>query len=174
MRQSMKPLPACLSQKQRDNLWKKVARCGPADCWLWLSDDIGESGYPEIWVNNIAYVATRIAYLDFYGKQPGKLLVCHTCDNTLCMNPHHFFLGTHDDNMADRQAKERQCKGEHHYKAILTEDQVLEILSLEGKVSSTTLADSYSVSKSTIKAIWQGLNWSYLTKRKRRSCVSLA
>src|SRR5208283_2593781 len=58
------------------------------------------------------------------------------------------------------------CKGEQHYKAVLTEEQVLEILSLEGKVSSTTLADNYGVSKSTIKAIWQGVNWSYLTKRK--------
>jgi len=168
----MKSLPPCLSQKQRTNLWEKVDQQGPADCWLWTAG-IGESGYPEIWVNDIGYVATRIAYLDFYGKQPGALLVCHTCDNPLCMNPHHFFLGTHDDNMADRQAKGRQYKGERHHRAILTEPQVLTILSLEGKSTSREIAARYSVSASTVKAVWQGVNWSYLTGRRKSPCCSL-
>ena len=74
------PLPPCLSQKQRNNLWAKVKKGSKHDCWPWQGR-VGGSGYPLVWINNVQFTATRIAYLDHYGKQPGDLLVCHTCDN---------------------------------------------------------------------------------------------
>lgn len=159
-----KKLPACLSQKQRDNLWGNVAKTQAHECWLWLSC-VDSAGYPKIWVNNIEYKATRIAYLDFYGEQPSELFVCHTCDHPLCMNPNHFFLGNHNDNMFDRQQKSRQYMGTRHHLCKLTEDQVLEIFSLRGIETSPNLADRFGVSKSAIKQIWLGRNWSHLTGR---------
>lgn len=157
-----KPLPPCLSQTQRDNLWSKVSKGQPHECWPWLSSLSG-SEYPKVWINDIGYVATRVAYLDFYGIQPGELLVCHSCDNTTCMNPNHFFLGTSPQNTADKVEKGRQCKGTDHHLCKLSEEQVIEIFRLRGIETSTSLARRFNISKSTVKAIWSGRNWSHLT-----------
>lgn len=37
----------------------------------------------------------------FYGPIPDGLMVCHTCDVRHCVNPHHLYLGTADDNNKD-------------------------------------------------------------------------
>jgi hypothetical protein len=52
----------------------------------------------------------RLAYTMHFGVDPGELHVLHSCDNPSCCNPHHLFLGTNADNMADRLAKGRQAR----------------------------------------------------------------
>lgn len=94
------------------------------DCWVWtaakiLSRNVGEYGY--FWSGNRLVVAHRVSYEIFIGPIANGLLVCHTCDNTLCVRPDHLFLGTNSDNMKDCIVKNR---GNH---SSLTEDDISDI-----------------------------------------------
>lgn len=42
-----------------------------------------------------------------YGPIPKGMVICHTCDNTRCVNISHLFMGTQADNMRDMREKGR-------------------------------------------------------------------
>lgn len=63
-------------------------------------------GYGQMYVKRgeCKKLAHRLAYELFRGEIPTGLLVRHTCDIKLCVNPYHLILGTAKDNAADRTA----------------------------------------------------------------------
>lgn len=73
-------------------------------CWIWLGNGKDRA---LIRVNNIHTTAYRMAYLLLVGPIPEGMLVCHKCDNGMCINPEHLFLGTGKDNQRDCLAKGR-------------------------------------------------------------------
>lgn len=97
------------------------------DCWGW-SGSIDRSGYGKIslpgrserWMK-----VSRYAAMLHFGMFDRRLHVLHHCDNRLCSNPRHLYLGTHQQNMADMKmrgrvgdngnAKKTHCPQGHEY-----------------------------------------------------------
>jgi hypothetical protein len=59
-------------------------------------------------------------------------------------------------------AKGRVPKGVAHYRARLTEEQVLEIIASKGVTPQVELAAKYGVTREAISRIHAGKNWKHL------------
>lgn len=107
-------------------------------------------------------MAHRMAYEIHVGDIPAGMLVCHSCDNPACVNPKHLWVGTHRDNMADRDAKGRQANryGERNPKSKLDRENVAVIRArLKEGESQRVIAEDFGVSRGAIKHIKSGRNW---------------
>lgn len=137
-------------------------------CWLWTGSNT-KGGHGRFWVKDKLEVASRFAYEFFKGPIYNKLHVLHRCDNPYCVNPEHLFLGTHKDNMADRDAKKRgvipePLFGEQHPTSKLTGEQVIKMRQIrdETKLSYTKLGTMFNVTTMTAYRACKGINWGFL------------
>lgn len=131
-------------------------------CWEWGASKHGE-GYGQFILAGHVEKAHRVAYQLYVGTIPKGLCVCHHCDNTGCVNPSHLFLGTHTDNMRDRENKGRKpdTSGENNGHSKLTEEDVRTIrIMWSNGVRQVEIADKFGVSQVNISRIICGHNWS--------------
>lgn len=133
-----------------------VAESGCHECSLKPNDD----GYPRLIVAGRWQMAHRFVYQMAGRDLPGNMLLCHVCDNRACVNPDHMFVGTIWENLEDRDRKGRQAKGERNGGAVLTEANVLNILS--DTRPQTAIAKDYGVAQCTISSIKRGKLWKHL------------
>src|ERR1035441_1789990 len=93
-----------------ERIYRRISQNDTTDCWPWTG--CTRLGYGL--VQTVKYgklLSHRIAYYLATGIDPLDMAVCHRCDNRLCNNPKHLFLGTLGDNCRDRTHKGRTAKG---------------------------------------------------------------
>lgn len=153
---------------KRGDFWSKVdVSAGLEGCWPWMGAMMrhrDERGYLKRKGKSI--YAHRMAYMLACGDIPDGMHVCHHCDNTICCNPRHLFVGTQRENIADRDRKGR-CRargpaGERNGRAKLTVEMVLEIRRQAPGCSQRALANKFGVSQAAVRLIVIRKNWAHL------------
>lgn len=86
-------------QQTLDRFESKIERIPFYSCWLWMG--AVAKGYGASYLQGGESRAHRIAWILYKGKIPGKLWVLHKCDNPICVNPDHLYLGNAQDNTND-------------------------------------------------------------------------
>lgn len=153
------------SEADRKRFWAKVEIKGPDECWEWQACK-NEKGYGLFQIFDLPKKAHRIAFEMAVGPIMNDLHVCHTCDNRPCCNPSHLLLGTHNDNMMDRELKGRNVVmlGEENGASALINWQVIEIKRLRssGEMSQRAVAKKVAIGQGTVSRIALGQLWKHL------------
>lgn len=123
-------------------------------------------GYGVLKIGRKTVRAHRAAYCKANDKslaEIASLVVMHSCDNRLCVNPNHLSVGTHADNCADKVNKGRQAKGESIGVSKLTTQQVRVIKGLiERGHNNAEIGRCYQVSVMCISRIRNGKTWGHV------------
>jgi hypothetical protein len=145
-----------------------VDRNGPAHpynadlgpCYLWTGATY-RNGYGTFRIGHGAERkmtgAHRVAYELRYGPITGGLHVCHSCDNRLCVNPEHLFLGTNLENHQDAARKGRDA-GRFKKHSLATRKAIAQrTLELPQSTENiTVIAKEFGVHRSTIYQVYRG------------------
>lgn len=134
--------------------WSKVDKSG--ECWLWTAC-LSSNGYGQFKpVSHRRQKAHRFVWELTHGQIPNGLCVCHHCDHPSCVNPAHLFLGTHGENMADRDHKGRQSRSPKK----LTDADVLAIRS--DIRNQRRIATDYGIDQTSVSHIKRRITWGWL------------
>ena len=152
-----------MSGELPERLMRYIAPCPMSGCWLWTGSvcrgGYGRAYYKKGKVRNVH----RIVWMLLYGEIPSHVHVCHKCDNRLCVNPGHLWIGSQTDNNQDcvKKGRHRSPKGSEREWAVLDEEKVAYIRAQPRRRGLLyDLAEQFGVKHSTIhgarsKRIWK-------------------
>lgn len=151
----------------RDSLSKRLEQWSfyepMSGCQIWFGCVNQLNGRPVIRTNSKNKLAYRCAWELEFGEIPGKLLVCHKCDNKLCINVKHLFLGTHQENSNDAILKGRTSRGVKHPWAKLSEADVHKIRELYAAgLYQKDIGKLYNVTQANVFEITSRKTWSHI------------
>ena len=153
------------------SIWRKVDVRGPDECWPWKGyrnwSIRGKGGYGRldicgvqgVYAHRAAYLAANPGSLSL--KEKGGIQICHTCDNPICCNPKHMYLGDNAENVRDKVSKGRQArfKSTESPRAKLSEEDVRWIRIQKKHATCKALALLYEVSPQTIHSLLYGYSY---------------
>ena len=130
--------------------WARVWPEALSGCWLWDGNP-GTHGYGQAPRPGGGPMTTahRAAMEHVIGRRlVRKEFVCHRCNNKMCVNPDHLYVGTHKQNMND------VSRGRYHPKRKLTIEQVRRARDV--RIPQKRVAREIGVSQRTVWNIRKG------------------
>jgi len=128
--------------------WSYVDKKGPNECWEWLGSE-SLNGYGQFWFRYKIYYAHRISWAIANKTWPiaAYKMICHKCDNKICVNPNHLYLGNAETNQQDA--------------SVLTPEDVREIRCFHksGGYTYRALSKLFNVNERTISRIVNKITW---------------
>ena len=128
-------------------------------CWIWTGPQRGTVPwrYGSFQIGKRAISAHRFAYLLFSGELKPGMVVRHTCDSTLCVNPAHLIVGSNQDNTRDMLLRGRQA-------SVLSEADVRRIRELrdDGVLTYGEIAECFGVGVTTVGEICRRTTWGHV------------
>lgn len=156
----MKTGPKAKMAEQR--FWEKVSI--ESDCWRWLaSTQKKDRGYGQFiecagrHEHGGERLAHRFSWKLHFGPIPSGMNVLHKCDNTICVNPEHLFLGTALDNTQDMIRKNRRVRKQKEKLDFAKAEEIRKLSSI-GK-TQREIAKIFLVSPGAIQAVVENRTW---------------
>lgn len=138
--------------------WENVEKM-PTGCWHWKGAPIQLAGYGRLRVNGATMRAHRRSYEIANGPVPKGRMVCHSCDNPICVNPSHLFAGTARENCIDKHRKGRHRGGcTKGGSKISFADRAALVAEYHDGARVRTLADKYRIGWSYAYKLISGTN----------------
>lgn len=150
-----------LSAKEK---FEKYIIRGPY-CWSWMMGT--HRGYGQITFGGKTRKLHRVSWELHHGPIPEGLCVCHKCDNRICSNPDHLFLGTYKDNVDDSIAKGRHSHGSKHGHSTLKTQDICAIFKLRRvkNMPRDEVAKRFNIHRCHINKLLKGRAWIHLYDR---------
>lgn len=140
-------------------------------CFICISHAPGKRGYPRSGRGAKTRPLHRLVYEFYNGKitkklKQQKIMVLHSCDNKMCINPKHLRLGTVvKDNAKDAKINNRIPRGENRSNAKLSRESIIIIRDMYENqgLSQRDIAKFFEVSSGCISDIIRGKSWFHVT-----------
>lgn len=127
-----------------------------SSCWNWTGP-IRDDGYGCFQNREVYHFAHRLSWILNVGPIGPEQNVLHTCDNRRCVNPEHLYLGSHKDNMLDRERRGRNGQRK------LSRSDVEEIRHrADAGETQASIAEDFPVGRSHISEIASRKKWAWL------------
>jgi hypothetical protein len=154
-----------LTKGEVERFHTKYVKSEVDDCWEWKAA-LYERGYGMFCLrrgNRKTFLAHRIAWIIHNSQDiPPGHMICHRCDNPVCVNPNHLYCGTGYTNNQDtiNRGRGNRKQGSQCSWSKLDEKMVIEIL--KSQLPNRHFAFKYGVDASLISQIRSGRRWGHL------------
>lgn len=143
-------------------------RINPGGCWEWTGYKFLD-GYGGVTIGANRRIcilrAHRVVYSLLFSISK-EMLVCHHCDNRICVNPFHLYLGTSKENSRDRVVRGRSnapCGTSKPNSLFSNKDiQDIRIAYSKGNETMKGIALRYGANTVTIFAIIHRKSWKHV------------
>lgn len=149
-----------LSAKDVKRFFMSFTKGKKDECWEW---EKGRNRYGFFYARKSGWSKTLLAHrvawvIEHDSSIPDGMLICHTCDNKLCVNPSHLYLGTWHDNNGDTVKRHptggNRKTGNDCSWTKIKDEQLQEII--DSSETQSVIAARYGVDQSVISRIKNG------------------